>query len=251
VARRLANRTRRGATREVPASPPRRPCVVYARVSSKELEREAFSIPAHQRLLNSYVDDQRFQVVKEFVDVETAKRAGCTNFTKMLAWLKKNRTTCRTILVEKTDRRYRNLKDWVVLDELDLEIHLVKEGIVLSDEARSTDKFMHGIRVLTAKNYIDNLSEAARWQARHRARPQRLADDPPALRVGRDRRLRAEGAHQEGRRGGPALSAREEAAREVGGSSPAEEPELHGRVRVGRRASSGASTRCTSTSSTA
>jgi DNA invertase Pin-like site-specific DNA recombinase len=169
VARRLANRTRRGSTREVPASPPRRPCVVYARVSSKEQEREAFSIPAHQRLLNSYVDDQRFQVVKEFVDVETAKRAGCTNFTKVLAWLKKNRTTCRTILVEKTDRRYRNLKDWVVVDELDLEIHLVKEGIVLSDEARSTDKFMHGIRVLTAKNYIDNLSEAATKGMRKKA----------------------------------------------------------------------------------
>ncbi len=169
MARRLSNRTRRGSTREVPASPPRRPCVVYARVSSKEQEREGFSIPAQQRLLNSYADDQGLQVVKEFVDVETAKRAGRTNFTKMLAWLKKNRTTCRTILVEKTDRLYRNLKDWVVLDELDLEIHLVKEGIVLSDEARSTDKFMHGIRVLMAKNYIDNLSEEATKGMREKA----------------------------------------------------------------------------------
>ena len=104
MARRLANRTRRGSTREVPASPPRRPCVVYARVSSKEQEREAFSIPAHQRLLNSYVDDQRFQVVKEFVDVETAKRAGCTNFTKVLAWLKKNRTRASHLSAE----------DWII-----------------------------------------------------------------------------------------------------------------------------------------
>ena len=130
-------------------------------LTSKEQEREGFSIPAQQRLLNSYADDRCLTVVREFVDVETAKRAGRTSFTKMLAWLKKNRDTCRTILVEKTDRLYRNLKDWVVLDELDLEIHLVKEGIVLSDDARSTDKFMHGIRVLMAKNYIDNLSEEA------------------------------------------------------------------------------------------
>ena len=152
MARRLVNRSCRGTRAEDAIAPPRRPCVVYARVSSKEQEREGFSIPAQQRMLNGYADDRGLTVVKEFVDVETAKRAGRTSFTKMLAWLKKNRATCRTILVEKTDRLYRNLKDWVVLDELDLEIHLVKEGVVLSDEARSTDKFMHGIRVLMAKN---------------------------------------------------------------------------------------------------
>ena len=68
----------------------------------------------------------------------------------------------RTILVEKTDRLYRNLKDWVTLDELDLEIHFVKENVVLSTDSRSSEKFMHGIKVLMAKNYIDNLSEETR-----------------------------------------------------------------------------------------
>ena len=68
----------------------------------------------------------------------------------------------RIILVEKTDRLYRNLKDWVMLDELDVEIHLVKEGTVLSRDSRSSEKFMHGIKVLMAKNYIDNLSEETR-----------------------------------------------------------------------------------------
>ena len=33
------------------------------------------------------------------------------------------------------------------------------EGVTLSDDSKSADKFMHGIRVLMAKNYIDNLSE--------------------------------------------------------------------------------------------
>ena len=66
------------------------------------------------------------------------------------------------LLVEKTDRLYRNLKDWVTLDELDLEIHFVKENVILSQESRSSEKFMHGIKVLMAKNYIDNLSEETR-----------------------------------------------------------------------------------------
>jgi len=90
--------------------------------------------------------------------VETAKRAGRSQFQKMLAYLKRH-PTVRVVLVEKTDRLYRNIKDWVTVDELDLVVHLVKEGVVLSPESRSSEKFMHGIKVLMAKNFIDNLSE--------------------------------------------------------------------------------------------
>jgi DNA invertase Pin-like site-specific DNA recombinase len=50
----------------------------------------------------------------------------------------------------------------VTVDELDVEMHFPKEGGVLSRESRSSEKFMHGIKVLMAKNYIDNLSEEAR-----------------------------------------------------------------------------------------
>ena len=80
----------------------------------------------------------------------------------MMAEYLKNNRTVRVLLVEKTDRLYRNLKDWVTLDEMDLEIHVVKEGVILSRDSRSSEKFMHGIKVLMAKNYIDNLSEEAR-----------------------------------------------------------------------------------------
>ncbi len=92
------------------------------------------------------------------MDIETAKHSGRTRFGQMLTFLRKNRS-CRSLLVEKTDRLYRNLADWIALDEMDLEIHLVKEGTVLSRESRSSEKFVHGIKVLMAKNYIDNLSE--------------------------------------------------------------------------------------------
>lgn len=50
----------------------------------------------------------------------------------------------------------------MTVDELDAEIHFPKEGVVLSRESRSSEKFMHGIKVLMAKNYIDNLSEESR-----------------------------------------------------------------------------------------
>ncbi len=135
--------------------------VIYARVSSKEQEKEGFSIPAQLKLLKEYAAAQGFAIAHEYVDVETAKQTGRVAFGEMVAYLK-NYPAVRVLLVEKTDRLYRNLKDWVTVDELDLEMHFPKEGAVLSRESRSSEKFMHGIKVLMAKNYIDNLSEEAR-----------------------------------------------------------------------------------------
>ena len=135
--------------------------VLYARVSSKEQDKEGFSIPAQLKLLRDYARTEGLRVAQEYVDVETAKQAGRTNFGSMISQMKAT-PSVRVLLVEKTDRLYRNLKDWVTLDELDVEIHFVKEGVVLSRDSRSSEKFMHGIKVLMAKNYIDNLSEEAR-----------------------------------------------------------------------------------------
>ena len=135
--------------------------MIYARVSSKEQEKEGFSIPAQLKLLKEYAAAQGFAVAQEYVDVETAKQTGRAAFGEMVAYLKAH-PAVRVLLVEKTDRLYRNLKDWVTVDELEVEIHFPKEGVVLSRESRSSEKFMHGIKVLMAKNYIDNLSEEAR-----------------------------------------------------------------------------------------
>ncbi len=139
----------------------RKQAVVYARVSSKEQEKEGFSIPAQLKLLKEYATANGFVVAEEYVDVETAKQTGRAAFGEMVVYLKAH-PSVRVMLVEKTDRLYRNLKDWVTIDELDVEIHFPKEGVVLSRNSRSSEKFMHGIKVLMAKNYIDNLSEEAR-----------------------------------------------------------------------------------------
>src|SRR5262245_47912330 len=132
--------------------------VLYARVSSKDQEREGFSIPAQLRLLREYARTHGLSILREFIDVETAKQAGRAGFSEMLALLKTD-PSCRTILVEKTDRLYRNIRDWITVDDLDVAVHFVKKGAVVSKTSRSSDKFMHGIKVLMAKNYVDNLSE--------------------------------------------------------------------------------------------
>ena len=59
-----------------PAKDLMRPAVLYARVSSKDQEREGFSIPAQLKFLREYARSHEFNVLREFVDVETAKTTG-------------------------------------------------------------------------------------------------------------------------------------------------------------------------------
>lgn len=133
--------------------------VSYTRVSSVEQEK-GFSIPAQKELLNQFAEKHNIEIVKEFSEAETAKKAGRHKFNEMLQFLKKN-SEVNTILVEKTDRLYRNLKDYVDLDveKMGYTVYLVKENVILSPEASSHVKFVHGLKVLLAKNFIDNLRE--------------------------------------------------------------------------------------------
>lgn len=120
MARRLKNAVRKNVPT---SSEPNRTvkALLYARVSSKEQEKEGFSIPAQCKLLRDYAARNGFRIVEEYIDVETAKSTGRTNFGEMVKYLRKH-PGARVVLVEKTDRLYRNLKDWVTLDELDIEI---------------------------------------------------------------------------------------------------------------------------------
>lgn len=153
----------------------------------------------------------------------------------------------RAILVERTDRLYRNIKDWVQLDELGADIHFVKENVVVGPQSRSADKFLHGIKVLMAKNYVDNLGEEVRKGMLEKARQghwpsvapigyvnspvtRRIEPDPErdhheALRVVRHRRLFAESPHREGRGSGVDQSHVRHTAR------AREDPSAPGRIR--------------------
>jgi site-specific DNA recombinase len=152
--------------------------VTYARVSSKDQEREGYSIPAQRKTLMEYAPRNGFQVVREFVDVETAKCAGREQFGEMIAFLRHN-PKCRTVIVEKTDRLYRNFRDYLSLEELGVEIHLAKEGQIINKDSKSQAKFMHGIQVLMARNYIDNLREEVCKGMREKAEQGVYPSRPP------------------------------------------------------------------------
>src|SRR5215469_2539627 len=152
--------------------------VIYARVSSKDQEREGYSIPAQLKLLREYAQKNDLLVTHEFVDVETAKKAGRKNFGAMIKYLEKS-PNCRVVLAEKTDRLYRNLRDCLTLEDLDLEVHLPKEGQVISKNSKSQAKLIHGIHVVLARNYIENLREEVKKGMREKAEQGIYPSRPP------------------------------------------------------------------------
>jgi site-specific DNA recombinase len=145
-----------------------KPAIVYARVSSKDQEKEGYSIPAQLKLLREYALRNDLQILREFIDVESAKTAGRQQFGEMVRFFK-NGSSCKTLIVEKTDRLYPNFRDYLTLEDLDVEIHLPKEGQIISKEAKSQAKLIHGIQVVMARNYIDNLREEVRKGMREKA----------------------------------------------------------------------------------
>jgi len=135
---------------------------LYARVSSKEQEREGYSIPAQLKAIKEYVNKNDLIIAQEFTDAETAKTSGRTSFTLMISELKKN-SEIKGILCEKVDRLTRNFPDYVELDKLvndhNKELHLVKQNLVITKDSKSSEKLIFDIHVALARNYINNLSD--------------------------------------------------------------------------------------------
>ena len=137
--------------------------VIYARVSTKEQEESGYSLPAQTKLLNEYAERKGLKLTKRFEVSESA--SGKTSrkvFAEMIEYCAKKNV--RNIVVEKTDRITRNLREAVMINDWmngdpDRYVHLVKENIVLSKDSKSNEKFIWNIKVSVAQYYTDNLSE--------------------------------------------------------------------------------------------
>jgi len=154
------------------------PAALYARVSSKDQEQEGYSIPAQLKMLQEYARSHDIQIIQEFVDVETAKVTGRKQFGEMVQFFQEQ-SACRTLLVEKTDRLYRNFRDYVTLEELGIEIHLPKEGQIIGKNSKSQAKLVHGIQLVIARNYSENLREEVKKGMREKAEQGTYPSRPP------------------------------------------------------------------------
>jgi len=135
---------------------------IYARVSTEEQKREGFSIPAQLKMLREYSKKKSFKVLKEFQDNQTAKCTGRTGFNEMLSFM--DSSDCKVILVEKTDRLTRNMKDYLAFDleKTGIEIHFVRDGKIMSRESSPSEHFIQDIEIAQAAYISRNISTEAK-----------------------------------------------------------------------------------------
>jgi site-specific DNA recombinase len=99
--------------------------VALARVSSREQEREGFSLDVQVDALNRYATNQGGTIVKLYRIAETAsKRDERKTFKEMIAYAKKHAIELDGLLFYKVDRAARNLFDYVELERLESEYNV-------------------------------------------------------------------------------------------------------------------------------
>lgn len=99
--------------------------VALARVSSREQEREGFSLEVQEEALKRYATQAGGEIVKLFKIAETAsKRDERKAFRELIAYAKKNAPFLDALLFYKVDRAARNLFDYVELERLESEYDL-------------------------------------------------------------------------------------------------------------------------------
>src|SRR5207247_8754074 len=81
--------------------------------------------------------------------------------------------------VKNVERLYLNIRDCVTLEDLNLDIHLPKEGQILNKDSKSQTKLLHGIQLVMARNFIENLREEVRKGMREKAEQGIYPSRPP------------------------------------------------------------------------
>ncbi len=142
-----------------------RSCVVYARVSTKEQETEGYSIPAQLAACRELAAAERLTVAAEFVESETARRAGRPEFMRMCSYLADHAET-RHVVAHKLDRLYRNFRDQLTLEEdLGARVRLVIGDVPDSPQG----ELLRDVNLAVAKHYSANLSQEVKKGMREKA----------------------------------------------------------------------------------
>ncbi len=96
--------------------------VGFARVSSREQEREGFSLEVQEQALSRHASANKGRILKMFRVAETAsKRSERHTFREMITFAKNHAAELDGVLFYKVDRAARNLFDYVELERLESE----------------------------------------------------------------------------------------------------------------------------------
>ena len=125
--------------------------VGWARVSSREQEREGFSLEVQVDAINDYVKKQGGVILNMFQVAETATTSKQRiEFAKMLDFIKKNKSIINAIVIYKYDRFSRNMKDWASLEEIEKNYEIQLISITQPSENTPSGRFTRRLHATTA-----------------------------------------------------------------------------------------------------
>lgn len=133
------------------------PCVIYARVSTKEQQAEGYSIPAQLKAIRAFCEAQGLSPVSEFVEAESAGKAGRKRFCEMVSYLGAH-TDVQVVVAHKLDRLYRNFRDQITLEDLGVRARYVVGDIPETPQG----ELLRDVNLSVAKFYLGNLREEVR-----------------------------------------------------------------------------------------
>lgn len=130
------------------------PCVIYARVSTKEQQVEGYSIPAQVKAMRAFCEAQGLSPVSEFIEAESAGKAGRKQFSSMVGYLEQH-PDVRVVVAHKLDRLYRNFRDQITLEDLGVRARYVVGDIPDTPQG----ELLRDVNLSVAKFYLGNLRE--------------------------------------------------------------------------------------------
>ena len=135
--------------------------ILLARVSGQEQE-DTHSIPAQVERLQSYAKKNGFTDVEIHQIVESSTKDTRKKFDKLIEAIRQSKEPT-ALIVETVDRLQRGFRESILLNEFlkagKLELHFLRESLVLNKDSNSSDHLRWDMGVMFAKNYVMQLSD--------------------------------------------------------------------------------------------
>lgn len=133
--------------------------VALARVSSREQEREGFSLEVQEDALHGYAERNNGEIVRFFRVAETASKAAERKaFKELLDYSKRHAHQLDGILFYKVDRAARNLFDYVELERLESECDIAFISVSQPTENTPAGRMQRRVLASMASFYTEQQS---------------------------------------------------------------------------------------------
>lgn len=131
--------------------------VLFRRVSTVMQERDGNSLQNQLEMLTEYCQRKGLTIIKDAELVESSTKGERKKFMEVIKFCQQQRGGVALVCL-KTDRLFRNFKNYTMIDEMrksgQLELHLIQENLILNKDSKAGDLTTLGLNVVMAQNYV-------------------------------------------------------------------------------------------------